>query len=208
MGNGSACSKGEGKPVWSLLGGEEGGRVDVYASTGEVHPPAQRVEEVLRLQEMGFKSVKLRVHSFDPAEDVEQVAAVRAAVGDSMEIGVDANQGWRVALVADAPLWDLERATDFARACSDLAGSVTRPTPGPTVWVFWSTCTAMQPGHGPCPWSIRTNRPAGCRKRATESWRSLSWWPKTAPLPYPISPDWGLRLTRTDCSGMRRNTRR
>jgi L-alanine-DL-glutamate epimerase-like enolase superfamily enzyme len=37
-----------------------------------------------------------------------------------MDIGVDANQGWRVALVDDAPLWTLERATDFARACADL----------------------------------------------------------------------------------------
>jgi L-alanine-DL-glutamate epimerase-like enolase superfamily enzyme len=37
-----------------------------------------------------------------------------------MAIGVDANQGWRVALVSDAPLWTLERATEFAHACADL----------------------------------------------------------------------------------------
>jgi L-alanine-DL-glutamate epimerase-like enolase superfamily enzyme len=67
---------------------------------------------------MGFRTVKLRVHSFDPAEDVAQVEAVRRAVGDTMAIGVDANQGWRVALVDDAPLWTLERADDFARACA------------------------------------------------------------------------------------------
>jgi L-alanine-DL-glutamate epimerase-like enolase superfamily enzyme len=110
----------EGKPVWALLGGKGAGRAPVYASTGEVHAPQQRAEEVLRLREMGFGTVKLRVHSFDPAEDVAQVEAVRRAVGDSMDIGVDANQGWRVALVDDAPLWTLERATDFARACADL----------------------------------------------------------------------------------------
>jgi D-galactarolactone cycloisomerase len=110
----------EGKPVWALLGGEQGGRVHVYASTGEVHPPERRAEEVLGLREMGFKTVKLRVHSFDPAEDVAQVESVRRAVGDSMAIGVDANQGWRVALVEDAPLWTLERATEFARACAEL----------------------------------------------------------------------------------------
>ncbi len=110
----------EGKPVWALLGGKYGGRVPVYASTGEVHPPEQRVEEVLRLREMGFKTVKLRVHSFDPTEDISQVESVRKAVGDSMAIGVDANQGWRVALIDDAPLWDLDRAVDFARACADL----------------------------------------------------------------------------------------
>ncbi len=115
------CGKIEGKPVWALLGGKESGRVEVYASTGEVHPPGQRVDEVLQLREMGFRSVKLRVHSFDPAEDVAQVEAVRRAVGDSMEIGVDANQGWRVALIDDAPLWTLERATDFSQACADLS---------------------------------------------------------------------------------------
>ncbi len=113
----------EGKPLWALLGGQEGGRAEVYASTGEVHPPEKRVDEVLQLREMGFQTVKLRVHSFDPAEDVAHVEAVRRAVGDSMEIGVDANQGWRVALVDDAPLWSLERATDFARACADLSVS-------------------------------------------------------------------------------------
>ena len=112
------------KPVWKLLGGESPGhaqnsRIPVYASTGEVHPPAQRANEVLRLREQGFKTVKLRVHSFDPAEDIAQIETVRKAVGDSMEIGVDANQGWRVALIDDAPLWDLQRATEFAAACAD-----------------------------------------------------------------------------------------
>ncbi len=109
----------EGKPVWALLGGNEGGRAEVYASTGEVHPPEQRAEEALRLREMGFRTVKLRVHSFDPAEDIAQVAAVRRAVGDSMALGVDANQGWRVALIDDAPLWGLDRALHFAGACAD-----------------------------------------------------------------------------------------
>jgi L-alanine-DL-glutamate epimerase-like enolase superfamily enzyme len=109
----------EGKPVWQLLGGEAGGRVPVYASTGEVHDPAQRAEEVIRLSEAGFRTVKLRVHSFDPAVDIAQIETVRHAVGDALELGVDANQGWRVALIDDAPLWTLERATDFARACAE-----------------------------------------------------------------------------------------
>jgi L-alanine-DL-glutamate epimerase-like enolase superfamily enzyme len=110
----------EGKPVWSLLGGEEAGRAEVYVSTGEVHPPPQRAEEVLQLRDAGFRTVKLRVHSFQLDEDVAQVETVRRAVGDSMDISVDANQGWRVALIDDAPLWDLERAITFAKACADL----------------------------------------------------------------------------------------
>ena len=110
----------QGKPVWALLGGERAGRVPVYASTGEIHAPAQRAREAQRLGERGFKTIKLRVHSFDPADDVAQVRVVREAVGAGMEIGVDANQGWRVALIEDAPLWTLERATEFAKACADL----------------------------------------------------------------------------------------
>ena len=110
----------EHKPVWSLLGGTHAGRASVYASTGEVHPPEQRAEEVLKLRAMNFNTVKLRVHSFDPAEDIRQIEIVRQAVGDTMEIGVDANQGWRVALIDDAPLWTLERATDFSHACADF----------------------------------------------------------------------------------------
>jgi L-alanine-DL-glutamate epimerase-like enolase superfamily enzyme len=113
----------EGLPVWRLLAGPDGqrpaGRVEVYASTGEVHDPARRAEEVLGLREQGFRTVKLRVHSFDPAADIAQIETVRRAVGDSMAIGVDANQGWRVALIDDAPLWTLERAADFAHACAE-----------------------------------------------------------------------------------------
>jgi len=110
--------KAEGKPVWQLLGGTSAGRAQVYASTGEVHEPAQRAEEVLGLRRQGFRTVKLRVHSFDFSEDVAQIEAVRRAAGDTVELGVDANQGWRVALIDDAPLWTLRRATEFASACA------------------------------------------------------------------------------------------
>ena len=114
----------EGRPLWQMLGGKPkqlpaDRRVPVYASTGEIHPPEQRAEDVLKLAEQGFKTVKLRVHDFELAEDIRQIETVRKVVGDRMAIGVDANQGWRVALIDDAPLWDLERASAFAEACAD-----------------------------------------------------------------------------------------
>jgi L-alanine-DL-glutamate epimerase-like enolase superfamily enzyme len=114
----------ENKPVWQLLANDPAEhpanqRIELYASTGEVRPPERRAEGVLLLKEKGFNTVKIRVHSFDPAEDIAQIETVRKAVGDQLEIGVDANQGWRVALIDDAPLWDLERATNFAHACAD-----------------------------------------------------------------------------------------
>jgi L-alanine-DL-glutamate epimerase-like enolase superfamily enzyme len=58
------------------------------------------VEEVLKLRDMGFKAIKLRVHNFDPAEDVAQAEAVRREAGDSLVLGADANQDWRSRLSA------------------------------------------------------------------------------------------------------------
>jgi D-galactarolactone cycloisomerase len=68
--------KKEGKPLYELLGGE-GGKVLTYCSTGEVHDPAQRAEEVLAIRDMGFSIVKLRVHDFDIKKDIEQLKIVR-----------------------------------------------------------------------------------------------------------------------------------
>ncbi len=109
----------ENKPVYSLLGGKAD-EVPLYASTGEVKLPEARVEEVQARYDEGFRSVKIRVHDFDVKKDIKQVEAVCKSMGDKMKIGVDANQAWRVTIVNDAPLWDLERAKYFADACADL----------------------------------------------------------------------------------------
>lgn len=106
-------------PIHKLLGGGPE-KILAYASTGEVHRPEARAEEVLLLREMGFKAVKLRVKSFSLKEDLAQVEAVRRAVGDSMELMVDANQGWPIHGFGPYPRWSLKRAMDFARAAEDL----------------------------------------------------------------------------------------
>lgn len=110
--------KKEGKPVYELLGGK-GGRLKVYCSTGELHEPEVRAEEMQSIKEMGFKSVKLRVHDHDINRDIEQIKVVRKAVGDGIEIGVDANQGWPVTIADSSPIWDLKRAVEFAKACEE-----------------------------------------------------------------------------------------
>jgi L-alanine-DL-glutamate epimerase-like enolase superfamily enzyme len=113
----------EGLPVYRLLNPELPGPVAearVYASSGSLKPAAERRAYLDSIRAMGFDAVKLRVHDFDLRRDIETVATAREHVGDDFTIGVDANQGWRVTLVDDAPLWDLERATDFGLACEDL----------------------------------------------------------------------------------------
>ena len=107
----------EGKPVCELLGGETR-TVDLYASTGEVRTPSERIREAKARHDEGFRTIKLRVHE-DQQADLTHVREVCTAIGDRMTVGVDANQAWRVSAVADAPLWDLPRAKRFADLCAE-----------------------------------------------------------------------------------------
>ena len=117
-----------GLPVYELLGGRAA-TVNLYASTGEVRPAAARIAEARARFDEGFRSIKIRVHE-DFESDVDQVTGTLEEVGSDMTVGVDANQAWRVTAVADAPLWDLERARAFADVCADAGVSwVEEPLP-------------------------------------------------------------------------------
>ena len=84
-----------GKPVAELLGAAID-QLPVYASTGEARSAEERAESALRLREEGFRALKVRINREQLAEGVASVAAVREAVGDSMDVMVDLNQGWRM----------------------------------------------------------------------------------------------------------------
>jgi L-alanine-DL-glutamate epimerase-like enolase superfamily enzyme len=111
--------KERGRPVWELLGGR-GGRVRVYASSGEIRSAGTRAADIEKRLAEGFDAFKLRVHAETLDEDLARIREVRAAVGDRVVLGADANQGWRVAVIADAPRWDQERALAFCREAEDL----------------------------------------------------------------------------------------
>lgn len=97
-----------GQPLWKLLGGRSN-RFKAYASTGERMEPDARAESAVRLRDQGFHAFKLRFYREDPREDVDAVRKVRDAVGPTMEILVDANQGWRMP-------WDASSSWDFKTA--------------------------------------------------------------------------------------------
>ena len=108
-------------PLYKLWGAHTD-RVRAYASLVEVRSPERRAEDALRLLDMGYQAVKLRLHSPTLKEDIAQVEAVRRAVGDRMEIMVDANQaqepgtpGSELSLV-----WDYPRALSTCRALAPL----------------------------------------------------------------------------------------
>jgi D-galactarolactone cycloisomerase len=89
------AGKASGKTVAQLLGGQLE-RIPAYASTGEQRSPAERAESALRLRDEGFRALKVRIDRARVDDGIAAVEAVREAVGGTMEIMVDLNQGWRM----------------------------------------------------------------------------------------------------------------
>jgi L-alanine-DL-glutamate epimerase-like enolase superfamily enzyme len=106
------------QPLWRLLGGRSD-RLLAYASSGELVSAEERARRVGELAARGVRAVKLRFHLDDWRRDVEVVEAVRDAVGDGVEIMVDANQGWRMPGDRSAR-WDVATAAQCARALEPL----------------------------------------------------------------------------------------
>jgi len=103
-----------GVPCRELLGGRSE-RILAYASGAERVALEERVARCLQLRDAGFRAVKIRLDAAGWRDDVEVVAAVREAAGRSLELMVDANQGWR--MPGDrTPRWDVATAAACARA--------------------------------------------------------------------------------------------
>ena len=102
-----------GLPV-SKLWGAFRDRVPAYCATGEVRSPERRVEDCRRIQDEGFKAVKLRFHSDDPRDDVKVVEAIRHELGDAIAILVDANQAGVLPGLGGHSQWDFQTALGVA----------------------------------------------------------------------------------------------
>lgn len=89
-----------GQPVYKLLGGYSN-RVRVYAAGG-YYAEGKTIEDLVKETESnvaeGFTAVKMKVGGWrfgvSMETDVERVKAVREAVGDEIDIMVDANNAW------------------------------------------------------------------------------------------------------------------
>src|SRR5438093_4948036 len=110
--------KATGQPVYKLLGGGSG-RLKAYASAGELRPTEARVESAQQIVSEGFRALTLRFHSADWRDDLKTLEAVRKAVGDAIDIMVDANWGWRIAPDRQPNRWDLKTAIAAARAMEE-----------------------------------------------------------------------------------------
>ena len=79
----------ERQPLWRLLGGSDPG-IAVYASGLNPQSPEKLA---LRRREEGFTAFKLKV-GFGEQRDLENLAAMRSALGADAALMVDANQAW------------------------------------------------------------------------------------------------------------------
>ena len=107
-----------GQPCWKLLGGSSN-RVRAYASSGTLRDPGATAEAAERYLALGFPALKLRFHRGDWRDDVKTLEAVRARVGNRLELMVDCNQGWRLPWDTEAP-WTLKDAVTVARELERL----------------------------------------------------------------------------------------
>jgi len=108
---GKAC----GQPIHKLLGGAQD-RVMAYASTGQIKTPKEHAADALKYLDLGFRAIKIRIHSEDLEKDLTPIRAVREAVQDEMKIMVDANQ----AATFSGPFWTYRRAVETAKALEKL----------------------------------------------------------------------------------------
>ncbi len=107
-----------GQPCWKLLGGLSN-RVRAYASSGVLRDADALAEAAEGYLAGGFQALKIRFRRGDWRDDIRALEAVRARVGNRLELMVDCNQGWRMPWDTEAP-WALKDALTVARELEQL----------------------------------------------------------------------------------------
>ena len=101
--------KARGLPLYRLWGGSKD-RIVPYAAMIRLSTPEERADLARQLKDEGWQAIKLRLHHETMAEDIRTVTSVRKAVGDAMQIMVDANQAQSSGDWQPGVRWDYQRA--------------------------------------------------------------------------------------------------
>ena len=91
-----AWGKSQEMPVFELLGGLVHERIPVMWSLGSDTPENNAADAGEKVEE-GYRTIGLKLGVLAPREDLARVGAVRNAVGSTIQIRCDANQGWDTA---------------------------------------------------------------------------------------------------------------
>ncbi|MDG3061321.1 dipeptide epimerase [Lacticaseibacillus casei] len=107
--------KDTGLPVYQLLGGT--GNVLTSDCTIGINSPEKMAQEAKRLVDQGYRELKVKVGIQD-ADDLAAVQTIRKAVGPTVDLRLDANQGWNP-----------KQAVRMMRAIGGAASAVEQPLP-------------------------------------------------------------------------------
>ena len=80
-----------GLPLYAVLGGPK--RLFWTDNTIGIDVPGVMAKKAEDYKRRGFKAIKVKLGTTE-AEDVARIEAIRSAVGDSVPLRIDANQGW------------------------------------------------------------------------------------------------------------------
>ena len=89
-------AKAQEQPLWRVLGAAKTGPIPTYnTDAGWLNwTEEELIDDIRRLVDQGWHAVKIKVGKPSQQEDVGRVAAVRRAIGDDIELMVDANTLW------------------------------------------------------------------------------------------------------------------
>ena len=85
------CAKAVGLPLYRYLGGDH--PQVISDMTIGIDAPEKMVEKAIKYTEEGFTILKIKT-GLIPEDDLRAVSLIREAVGSSVELRLDANQGW------------------------------------------------------------------------------------------------------------------
>ena len=87
------AAKTAGQPLFEYLGGHHPKKQLETDITVGLGAPETMAQQAAAFKKQGFRIIKIKLGKA-PAEDVERVKQIRAAVGSELLLRIDANQGW------------------------------------------------------------------------------------------------------------------
>ncbi|HRP55596.1 dipeptide epimerase [Agriterribacter sp.] len=84
-------AKAAGKPLYEFLGGKKKS-METDLTIG-IDTPKAMAEKAVELKNRGVRIIKVKLGR-EPQEDIERVKRIREAIGDTLRLRIDANQGW------------------------------------------------------------------------------------------------------------------
>jgi len=120
------------KPLWRQLGGYGDGKLSTYASG--INPNGAQAQALRAKQDDGYRAFKLKV-GFGRNHDLANLEALRKALGDDVDLMVDANQAW-----------DLDEAIAMSTLIAPFRPLwLEEPLPADTSIDMWKTLAQASP---------------------------------------------------------------